>query len=87
RDAEEELLQESSKIQKTRESSEPAEEPKDKKEEELSQERIQQMMIIVPEQRINVEALQTKYPITDWEIYTKGARKCWKIIRVGNYTE
>ncbi|GJY25406.1 hypothetical protein Tco_0400132 [Tanacetum coccineum] len=65
----------------------PAEEPKDKEEEELSQERIQQMMIIVPEQGINVEALQTKYPIIDWEIYTEGARKYWKIIRVGNHTE
>ncbi|GKC50400.1 hypothetical protein Tco_1073145 [Tanacetum coccineum] len=41
RDAEEELVQESSKRQKTGESSEPAEEPKDKEEEELSQERIQ----------------------------------------------
>ncbi|GJV21606.1 hypothetical protein Tco_1370626 [Tanacetum coccineum] len=48
RDAEEELVQESSKRQKTRESSEPVEEPKDK-EEELSQERIQQMMIVVPD--------------------------------------
>ncbi|GJZ17331.1 putative ribonuclease H-like domain-containing protein [Tanacetum coccineum] len=60
RDAEEELVQESSKRLKTRESSVPAEEPKDKEEEELSQERIQQMMIIVPEQGMNVEALQTK---------------------------
>ncbi|GJV30618.1 putative ribonuclease H-like domain-containing protein [Tanacetum coccineum] len=87
RDAEEELVQESSKRQKTGESSEPVEEPKDKEEEELSQERIQQMMIIVPEQGMNVEALQTKYPIIDWEIYTEGARKYWKIIRVGNHTE
>ncbi|GJR15965.1 hypothetical protein Tco_0798617 [Tanacetum coccineum] len=53
RDAEEELVQESSKRQKTGERSEPAKEPKDK-EEELSQERIQQMMIIVPEQGMNV---------------------------------
>ncbi|GJT97135.1 DNA damage-binding protein 1 isoform X2 [Tanacetum coccineum] len=45
------------------------------------------MMIIVLEQGMNVEALQTKYPIIDWEIYTKGARKYWKIIRVGNHTE
>ncbi|GJW44917.1 hypothetical protein Tco_0073716 [Tanacetum coccineum] len=45
------------------------------------------MMIIVPEQGMNVEALQTKYPIIDWEIYTEGARKYWKIIRVGNHTE
>ncbi|GKC97762.1 hypothetical protein Tco_1168037 [Tanacetum coccineum] len=54
------------KRQKTGESSEPAEEPKDK-EEELSQEKLQQMMIR--------------------EIYTKGIRKYWKIIRVGNHTE
>ncbi|GJZ32638.1 putative ribonuclease H-like domain-containing protein [Tanacetum coccineum] len=32
---------------------------------------IQSMMIIVPEQGMNVEALQTKYPIIDWEIYTE----------------
>ncbi|GJY34631.1 hypothetical protein Tco_0419100 [Tanacetum coccineum] len=75
RNVEEELVQESSKRQKTGESSEPVKEPKDKEEEELSQERIQQMMIIVPEQGMNVEALQTKYPIIDWEIYTEGARK------------
>ncbi|GJV23210.1 hypothetical protein Tco_1375905 [Tanacetum coccineum] len=87
RDLEEELLQESLKRLKTGESSVPAEEPKNKEEEELSQERIQQMMIIVPEQGMNVEALQTKYPIIDWEIYTEGARKYWKIIKVGNHTE
>ncbi|GKC86146.1 hypothetical protein Tco_1141863 [Tanacetum coccineum] len=85
RDAEEELVQESSKRQKTGESSVSAKEPKDK-EEELSQERLQQMMIIVLEQGMNVEALQTKYPIINWEIYTEGARKVikdqqsWKII-------
>ncbi|GKE44658.1 hypothetical protein Tco_1471942 [Tanacetum coccineum] len=36
---------------------------------------------------MNVEALQAKYLIIDWEIYTEGARKYWKIIRVGNHTE
>ncbi|GKB62752.1 hypothetical protein Tco_0918938, partial [Tanacetum coccineum] len=87
RDAEEELDQESSKRQKTGESSELAEEPRDKEADELSQEELQQMMIIVPEQGMNVEALQTKYPIIDWEIYTEGTRKYWKIIRVGNHTK
>ncbi|GJS70823.1 retrotransposon protein, putative, ty3-gypsy subclass [Tanacetum coccineum] len=72
RDAEEELDQESSKRQKIGESFQLAEEPKDK--EELSQEELQQMMIIVPDQGMNVEALQTKYPIIDLEIYTKGTR-------------
>ncbi|GKF54122.1 hypothetical protein Tco_0161032, partial [Tanacetum coccineum] len=42
-------------------------------EEELKE--LQQMMIIVPEQGMNVEALQTKYPIIDYEIYTEGTRK------------
>ncbi|GJQ94746.1 hypothetical protein Tco_0005885 [Tanacetum coccineum] len=36
---------------------------------------------------MNVEALQTKYPIIDWEVYTKDSRMYWKIIRVGNHTE
>ncbi|GJZ15704.1 hypothetical protein Tco_0551381 [Tanacetum coccineum] len=83
----EELDQESSKRQKNSESSELAEEPRDKEADELSQEELQQMMIIVPEQGMNVEALQTKYPIIDWEIYTEGTRKYWKIIRVRNHTE
>ncbi|GKB41411.1 hypothetical protein Tco_0886353 [Tanacetum coccineum] len=47
--AEEELDQESTKRQKTSESSELAEEPRDKEDDELSQEELQQMMIIVPE--------------------------------------
>ncbi|GJW90944.1 hypothetical protein Tco_0168497 [Tanacetum coccineum] len=84
---EEELDQKSSKRQKTGESSELAEELRDKESDELSQEELQQMMIIVPEQGMNVEALQTKYLIIDWEIYTEGTRKYWKIIRVGNHTE
>ncbi|GKD63898.1 hypothetical protein Tco_1306006 [Tanacetum coccineum] len=83
RDAEEELDQKSSKRQKTSESSELAEEPRDKEADELSQEELQQMMIIVPEQGMNVEALLTKYLIIDWEIYTEGTR----IIRVRNHTE
>ncbi|GJU82743.1 putative RNA-directed DNA polymerase [Tanacetum coccineum] len=36
---------------------------------------------------MNVEALQTKYPIIDWEVYTKDSRKYRKIIRVGDHTE
>ncbi|GJZ55787.1 hypothetical protein Tco_0610980 [Tanacetum coccineum] len=44
-------------------------------------------MIIVPEEGMNVEALQTKYPIIDWQVYSEDSRKYWKIIRVGNYTE
>ncbi|GKD04200.1 hypothetical protein Tco_1179174 [Tanacetum coccineum] len=44
------------------------------------------MMILVLEQGMNVEALQTKYPIIDWEIYTEGARKedlvkLWSLVK------
>ncbi|GJW08845.1 hypothetical protein Tco_1571268 [Tanacetum coccineum] len=60
-DAKQELNQESSKRQKIGEGSEPAEESKD----ELSQEQLQQLMIIVPEEGMNVEVLQIKYPIID----------------------
>ncbi|GKE13466.1 hypothetical protein Tco_1417017 [Tanacetum coccineum] len=70
RDGEQELNQESSKRQKIGEGSKPAEESKDK----LSQKQLQQLMIIVPEERMNVEALQTKYPIIDWEVYTEDSR-------------
>ncbi|GJY87786.1 hypothetical protein Tco_0502414 [Tanacetum coccineum] len=71
RDAKQELNQESSKRQKIGEGLEPAEESRD----ELSQEQLQQLMIIVPEEGMNVEALQTKYPIIDWEVYTEDSRK------------
>nr|GEW88918.1 hypothetical protein [Tanacetum cinerariifolium] len=83
RDAEEKLDQGRSKMQKIGESLKP----RNKDVDELSQEELQQLMIIVPEQGMNVKALQTKYLIIDWEIYTKDTRKYWKIIRVGNHIE
>ncbi|GJZ27183.1 hypothetical protein Tco_0571436 [Tanacetum coccineum] len=85
-EADEELAH-SLKRQKIGEGSKPAEESKDKESDELSQEQLQQLMIIVPEEWINVEALQTKYPIIDWEVYTEDSSMYWKIIRVGNHTE
>ncbi|GJU71153.1 hypothetical protein Tco_1262558 [Tanacetum coccineum] len=73
--AEEELQQESTKKHKTGE-------------DELSKEDLQQMMMIVPVEVMNVETLQTKYPIINWEVYTnERSRKYWKIIRVGNHIE
>ncbi|GJX52833.1 hypothetical protein Tco_0281202 [Tanacetum coccineum] len=72
RAAEEELGQQSSKKQKL---------------DELSQEELQQLMIIVLEEGMNIEALQTKYLIIDWEVYTKNSRMYWKIIQIGNHTE
>ncbi|GJR71589.1 putative ribonuclease H-like domain-containing protein [Tanacetum coccineum] len=71
RDAEEELDQGSSKRQKTSENSEPAEESNDKEDNELSQEELQQLMIIVLEEGMNVKALQTKYQITRVDNHTE----------------
>nr|GEX62923.1 hypothetical protein [Tanacetum cinerariifolium] len=56
-------------------------------EEELDQGRATTVDDHIPEQRMNVKALQTKYPIIGWEIYTEDTRKYWKIIRDGNHTE
>ncbi|GJW35427.1 hypothetical protein Tco_0058347 [Tanacetum coccineum] len=54
RSAKEELGEESSKRQKIVEGSEPAEESKDKEPDELSQEQLQQLMIIVLEEGMNI---------------------------------
>ncbi|GJW39780.1 hypothetical protein Tco_0065625 [Tanacetum coccineum] len=45
------------------------------------------MVIIVLDEGINVEALQTKYPIIGWKVYSEDTMQFWKIIRVGNHTE
>nr|GFB31400.1 hypothetical protein [Tanacetum cinerariifolium] len=60
RDTEEELDQGSSKKQKTDEASGSVQEQPVEKEKELSQEDLQQLMIIAPEQGMNIEALQVE---------------------------
>ncbi|GKD24903.1 hypothetical protein Tco_1231117, partial [Tanacetum coccineum] len=63
------------------EGSEPAEESKDK-ELQLSQEQLQQLIIIVPEEGMNIEALQTKYPIIEWENFDRDDLvKLWDLVR------
>nr|GEX40190.1 hypothetical protein [Tanacetum cinerariifolium] len=54
---------------------------------ELSEEELKKIMELVPVEELYIKALLVKYPIIDWEIYSEGQRKCWKIIRVGNHTE
>ncbi|GJZ96726.1 hypothetical protein Tco_0669060 [Tanacetum coccineum] len=54
-------------------------------EEELGQESSKRQKI-VPEEGMNIEALQTKYPIIDWEVYTEGSRaddlvKLWSLVQ------
>nr|GEV46561.1 reverse transcriptase domain-containing protein [Tanacetum cinerariifolium] len=62
------LQEESLKMQKTEEGSESTKEPKA---DEISQEDLQQMMMIVLVEEVYVEALQVKYPIIDWEDLVK----------------
>ncbi|GKC15716.1 hypothetical protein Tco_1012498 [Tanacetum coccineum] len=66
-------LEEPAKRQKIREASGSVQEQSDEepKADELSQEQLQQLMIIILEEGMNVEAMQTKYPIIDWEVYSK----------------
>lgn len=56
-------------------------------EEDLTEERLQQMMMIVHQETKNAEALQTKHAIIDWEFQDARKIKSWKIIRVGNHIE
>ncbi|GKB18750.1 hypothetical protein Tco_0852673 [Tanacetum coccineum] len=63
---------EPAKRQRTEEVSESVQEQTDEdpKTDELSQEQLNQMVIIVPDEGINVEAFQTKYPIIGWEVHS-----------------
>nr|GEW87077.1 hypothetical protein [Tanacetum cinerariifolium] len=73
------LEQESSKKQKT--SEEVPEEAMSH--EEVPEEKVKEMMQLVPIKEVYVEALQVKYPIIDWKVYTEGQRSYWKITRLG----
>ncbi|GKC15325.1 hypothetical protein Tco_1012107 [Tanacetum coccineum] len=87
RAVEAELDHEGSKRQKTNEASGSVQEQLEEEEKDFSQEDLQQIMMVVLVEEVYVKALQVKYPILDWEVYTKESRKYWKIIRVGNHTE
>ncbi|GJU37839.1 hypothetical protein Tco_1186193 [Tanacetum coccineum] len=52
-----------------------------------SEEEVQRLKRAVPNEGINVEALQTKYPIIRWEVHSNDTIQFWKIIIVGNHTE
>ncbi|GJR22513.1 hypothetical protein Tco_0971040 [Tanacetum coccineum] len=87
--AEEALLQESFKKLRTTLAlgSEAFQEQLTEETKECSEEDLKTLLEIVPVEEFRVEALQTKYPIIDWEIHTEDSRKYWKIIRVSNITE
>nr|GEW24708.1 hypothetical protein [Tanacetum cinerariifolium] len=54
---------------------------------EISKEDVQNMLQIIPMDEFKVEALQVKYPLIDWEIYSEGSKAYWRMIRVGGITQ
>ncbi|GJU84395.1 hypothetical protein Tco_1291941 [Tanacetum coccineum] len=64
RTAETTLDHEGSKRQKTNEKQSA------KEEKELSEKELQKLMMIVPVEEVYVEAIQVKYPIIDWELWS-----------------
>nr|GEW03412.1 putative ribonuclease H-like domain-containing protein [Tanacetum cinerariifolium] len=54
-----------------------------KSSEEVPEEKVKDMMQLVPIEEVYVEALQVKHPIIDWKVYTEGQRSFWKIIKLG----
>ncbi|GJY16536.1 hypothetical protein Tco_0386958 [Tanacetum coccineum] len=59
---------------KTNEARGSVQEQPEEKETKLPQEDLQQMMMVVPVEEVYVEALQVKYPIIDWEVYSEDTR-------------
>nr|GEV64970.1 hypothetical protein [Tanacetum cinerariifolium] len=50
---------------------------------EVPEEKVKEMMQLVPIKEVYVEALQVKHPIIDWKVHTNGQRAYWKITRLG----
>nr|GEZ23634.1 hypothetical protein [Tanacetum cinerariifolium] len=72
------LEQEQVKKQKTSEEAHEIE----KSNKEIPEEKIKEMMQLVPVEEVYVQALQVKHPIIDWKVHTEGQRSYWKIIRL-----
>nr|GFA56920.1 hypothetical protein [Tanacetum cinerariifolium] len=51
---------------------------------EVPEEKVKEMMQLVPVEEVYVEALQVKHPIIDWKVHTEGQRSYWKITRLGD---
>nr|GEU80397.1 hypothetical protein [Tanacetum cinerariifolium] len=54
-----------------------------KETEEVPEEKVKEMIQLVPVEEVYVEALQVKHPIIDRKVHTKEQRSYWKIIRLG----
>nr|GEX52480.1 copia protein [Tanacetum cinerariifolium] len=48
---------------------------------EVPEEKVKEMMQLVPIEEVYVEALQVKHPIIEWKVQTEGQRSYWKITR------
>nr|GEZ72117.1 hypothetical protein [Tanacetum cinerariifolium] len=48
-----------------------------------TEEKIKEIMQLVPVEDFYVQALQVKHPIIDWNVHTEGQRSYWQIIRLG----
>ncbi|GJT23569.1 hypothetical protein Tco_0893506 [Tanacetum coccineum] len=74
-DQKQNLIHEGSKRQKTNEALRSVQEQPEEEEKDLSQEDLQQMMMVVPVEEVCDKALQVKYLIINWEVYTEESRK------------
>nr|GEY32001.1 hypothetical protein [Tanacetum cinerariifolium] len=53
------------------------------KRKEFTEEKIKEIMQLVPIEEVYVEELQVKHPIIDWKVHLEGQRSYWKITRLG----
>nr|GFA62826.1 hypothetical protein [Tanacetum cinerariifolium] len=47
------------------------------------EEKVKEIMQLIPIEEVYVQALQVKHPIIDWKVHIEGQRSYWKIIRLG----
>nr|GEV05994.1 hypothetical protein [Tanacetum cinerariifolium] len=71
------LEKENVKKQKSSEEAPEMEEPT----EEITKEKMKELMQLVLVEDVYVQALQVKHPIIDWKVHTEGQRSYWQIIR------
>ncbi|GJY74547.1 hypothetical protein Tco_0478978 [Tanacetum coccineum] len=62
------------RIREIREVSGSVEEQSARKEKEVSEEELKKLLVIVQVEEVYIEALQVKYPIIDWEVFTEESR-------------
>nr|GFB54208.1 hypothetical protein [Tanacetum cinerariifolium] len=51
--------------------------------EEITEDKIKEMMQLVPVEDVYVQAFQVKHPIINWKVHTEGQKSYWQIIILG----